>query len=146
MKLATWSGMSLMNMMNKMGPTTLPWGTPRPTADQIDVHPLTLTHCRLPLRKASNHLRIFPCIPSASIFLSDLWCGTESNALAKSRKIASTVSHCYKNDVQLFRASNICVVHDLWPTNECWYLNSKLFLFKWSSISSLTRNWWATML
>ena len=121
-ELVMLSGISFINITKRMGPMTLPCGTPLQTSDHADGAPFTVTRCRLPDTNASSHGNSFPLIPSASHFLiSRLW-GTLSKALAKSRYMTSMVSPASRSLVQRSSTSKICVVHDLFPTKACWNL------------------------
>ena len=81
---------SLMNIKNNNGPRTESWGTPLITFAHLDNLPLIFNLCLLPPSQFFIHLVKCPSIPCASSFLSNLACGTLSNALSKSRWITST--------------------------------------------------------
>ena len=82
--LAT-DGKSLMKMLNKTGPRTLPCGMPLVTSHVSDVFSFTTTRWLRPVRYVSIHLMRHPPMPLALIFDSRRWCGTLSNALRKSK-------------------------------------------------------------
>ncbi len=60
----------------------------------------SMTLCSLPTRKALVHFSRFPRIPRS------LWCGTESNALEKSRNIAWVVEFVLIADDQSLMICN----------------------------------------
>ncbi len=97
MKLVIWFGMSFIKTTNKIGPMTLPCGTPLATSDQLEAHPITTTRCLLPLRNGAIQLRIFPAMPRALILLRGLWCVTESKAFVKSRYMVSCLCNDFQN-------------------------------------------------
>ena len=76
---------SLINMRNRTGPRTLPWGTPNNTLSQSDSLPLTLTLCFLLVSHSLIYQPTLPSIPCAVTFFNSLSVGTLSKALAKSR-------------------------------------------------------------
>ena len=54
-ELRTDSFMSLINIMKRIGPRTVPWGTPITTLATDDFTPLTATYWSLSNRKDSIH-------------------------------------------------------------------------------------------
>ena len=83
--LCTPSSRSLMNIRKRVGPRTDPCGTPLVTSVQSEYLPFITTLCFLP----SSHCWIQPfTLPSTPIEATlsiNLWWGTLSKALAKSR-------------------------------------------------------------
>ena len=51
--------MSLINMRNKIGPNTVPWGTPLRISEMREWQPSTTTDCWRLERKDSIHFTIF---------------------------------------------------------------------------------------
>ena len=81
--------MSLMRIKNKMGPRTVPWGTPLMTEDFIDLTPFAIMICSLLFRNENNQCPNNPSIRrSFSLWHSIPW-STLSKALEKSRYITS---------------------------------------------------------
>ena len=70
----TWSWRSLMNSMNRMGPRTVPWGTPIKISAKREWCPSSTTHCFLSVRKDRIQLTIFSLNPYfCSFSRSKLW-------------------------------------------------------------------------
>lgn len=76
--------MSIISIRNNSRPRTDTWGTTNNTHTLTDKRLFTLTHCCLFLKKASNHLRIFPVMFSALIFCSSIMWSTLSNTFETS--------------------------------------------------------------
>ena len=83
--LVTLSGRSLINKINEAGPSTHTCRIPLRTCVHSDESPFTSTRCRM----LSNNFWIQSnnCLfnPYLLNFRSNLWCGTRSKALLKSR-------------------------------------------------------------
>lgn len=82
-------GRSLIYMRNKRGASTDPWGTPDVTGRELERLFLIETNWERLVRNAVIHARMLGCKFSWESFSNRRLCGTVSNALAKSRKIAS---------------------------------------------------------
>ena len=72
-----------------MGAITEPCGTPLITGAQSEYIPSYTTRCFLSFKNVSIQMFTGPVIPYLSSFWISLWCGTLSNALAKSIMITS---------------------------------------------------------
>ena len=79
----------VMKIRNKTGPKTDPCGTPLVTSLHPELWPFIHTFCFLPFNQSFIQSQTFPSIPCASILLNNLWCGTLSNAFAKSKYMTS---------------------------------------------------------
>ena len=71
---------SLINIKNKTGPSTEPWGTPLMTCCQLELEPSSLIFCHLSFNHASIQLQTTPSMPCARSFNRRRWWGTLSNA------------------------------------------------------------------
>ena len=111
-----------MNIKNKNGSKTVPWGTPQSTEEA----PSTLTCCDLSERNALIQLSVVPLIPSKLSFESR-WCGTLSKAFEKYKMIRSCwiplssdmASSCFKD--------KSCVSQLLLARKPCWQSVSMVF-------------------
>ena len=72
-----------------MGAITEPCGTPLITGAQPEYIPSHAMRCFLSFKNFSTQVFTGPLIPYLSSFWISLWCGTLSNALAKSIIITS---------------------------------------------------------
>ena len=113
------SGRSLMNIRNRIGPSMLPCGIPLTTSAHVDLPPLTITLCFLPVRKLSIQRNNLPRIPYASAFFRRRWCGTLSKALWKSRYTMSILPPSSSMLLQISIISNSCVTQDLPLLKPC---------------------------
>jgi len=77
--------MSLMNNRNKVGPSTLPYGTPLVTQTEWEWESPSFTLWALACRNSVNQLSKLPVIAYARSFTSSLGWETESNAFLKSK-------------------------------------------------------------
>ena len=59
----TLSGRSLMWHRNRIGPKTVPWGTPETIVVSPDDSPSMMVRIDLAVRKFLSHLCVFPLIP-----------------------------------------------------------------------------------
>ena len=67
-------GRSFMNIINSIGPRSLPWGIPDMTSAQSDVSLLRITLCCLLFKQFMIHVNTVPCIPMPFILcISFLW-------------------------------------------------------------------------
>ena len=71
-RLLTTSGMSLMKIINKRGPRTLPCGMLLMTCVSREDTPAIETFCLLPMRNDLTHVIIFPLMPYPYTFLTSL--------------------------------------------------------------------------
>ena len=78
----------------------VPCGTPKVTGDQSEWMPGITTFCFLFARKFLNHRRSDPLIPYRFNFRSKRSRATLSNALARSRKIASVALELFLDTAQ----------------------------------------------
>ena len=85
MELMRLESRSLMKMAKRTGPKTDPRGTPLDTAFQADLYPSIQTRCLLPCNHSCIQAKTFPPIPCFSSLSNNRWCGTLSNAFAKSK-------------------------------------------------------------
>ena len=83
--------MSLIYVMNKKGPSTVPWGTPDKTSAQPDFSPFTWTRWERPRRNDLIHSKVLFRTPKLWNLCSNLWWGTLSKAFEKSSKRASVL-------------------------------------------------------
>lgn len=90
-------------------------------------YPLTLTICLHRVKKSLIHLRSFPCISYTSIFVLNLWCGTVSNALEKSKYILSITPPLAVSSANLSRYCKRCVTVDLQLINPNCFFDNKSF-------------------
>lgn len=86
----TQLGKSLINIRKSRGPSTLPWGTPDVTWAIEELEPLTAVDWTRDERKSLIHAKTWGLILRCDNLSSNLWWGTRSNALEKSRNKAST--------------------------------------------------------
>src|SRR5664279_3164499 len=86
-RISEWTllAMSLMYRRKRRGPRTVPCGTSDVTGSQEDFEPLIVTRCSRFLKKEEIHASVLPRIPYDISFTMSRWCGTESNALLKSK-------------------------------------------------------------
>ena len=82
--LVTSSGMSFINNMNNVGPSTEPCGMQLFTAPHFDCTPPNTNLCLLLWRNDFIQCNTFPVIQNTSILTADRSCGTVSNDLANS--------------------------------------------------------------
>ena len=80
--VATSLSMSPINIRNRRGPITEPWGTPDKTGLGEDLTPLTTTVWDRLLRKLCSHWPSCPPMPMASSFFRVIPRSSLSNALA----------------------------------------------------------------
>ena len=76
-------------MINKIGPSIVPWGTPEITGDQSELLPLNTTRCLLFVKKFLIHSNRGPSIPCRCSFSNKCSCDTLSKALERSKKMIS---------------------------------------------------------
>ena len=69
-ELTIYSFMSLIKIMKRIGPVTVPWGTPLITLETDDFTPFTATYWSLSSRKDSIHWNTLPVTPKALSFFS----------------------------------------------------------------------------
>ena len=81
---------SLIKIINRIGPKTLPCGTPPRTSHQPKDLPLTRTFCRRWVRKLVSHFSMFPRMPYDWILARSPLVCTVSNVFAKSLAFSST--------------------------------------------------------
>ena len=74
---------------NRIGPKTVPCGTPESTVTRSDCIPSTTTRCLRCFRKLEIQVQILSSMPSCLSLLSKPSCGTVSNALEKSKTAMS---------------------------------------------------------
>ena len=114
-------------MRKRRGPRTVPWGTPERTGDGSDLAPSTSTVCVLLVRKEWIHFNIWGPIPSDDAFARRILWSTLSNALLKSKRMASVwlleLSVCAKSLAVVIS----CVSQLLAFLNPCWRGVIRLF-------------------
>jgi len=93
----TTSWISLIYNKKSNGPKTEPCGTSELTGNHEDCEPHMVTLWKRHVRKERIYLRSVPNMPKASSLSSNLSWGTESNALANSRKRQWTELRSSKN-------------------------------------------------
>ena len=81
--------------MNKMGPSSVPWGTPEITGDQSEQLPLNTTRCLLFVKEFLIHINREPSILCRCSFSNKRSCGTPSKALERSKKMISICCERY---------------------------------------------------
>jgi hypothetical protein len=104
---------SLINMINKLGSSTEPWGTPADVLIRVDDMPFNTTHCFLLDKYDLNHSKRQPHIPKdiPSLCIKPR-CHTLSKALQMSRKTVCTSTPYSKAD------RNISLITISWFTVE----------------------------
>ena len=83
-------GKSFINIINNNEPRMEPWGTPRSIKQSSEFSPLRDTYCCLPVKYDWNQLRATPRTPYTPILSSNKLWSTQSNALLKSRNVATS--------------------------------------------------------
>ena len=81
---------SLIMIIKRIGPRTVPWGTPDSTGEGVEIAPFAETCCVLLERNVWSQTPTLPPIRAAFSFLQRMAWSTLSKALAKSRYIVST--------------------------------------------------------
>jgi hypothetical protein len=104
---------SLMKMRNRMGPRTLPCGTPDSTSVHEEYLPFSTTLCFRPVSQLLIQASVFCLMPCALSFSRSLSLGTLSKALAKSRKTTSNGLPESITSIAFSRNSSRFVQHDL---------------------------------
>ena len=108
--------MSAVYSRNKSGPRTLPWGTPDDNAATMEVIPLKMTCCVLPVKNDANHERTVPVNPNElSSRWSRIWWSTVSNAADMSRSPSNVTlpssAAAKMSDITLRTAVSVDVAH-----------------------------------
>ena len=124
------SGKSLIYIKNRTGPRTLPWGTPLTTSSHPDLASPTRTLWRRPVRNDLIQLYNRPRIPYEYNLLNRRSCGTESNALAKSKYTTSIGFRLSSISVYLLITVISWDTQERPATNPCWCLLRACFS-KW---------------
>ena len=129
--------MSLIMMMNRIGPRTVPWGTPDVTGDGLDRAPFPETCWVLLVRKVWSQGPIFPSILNYFNLEHRMEWSTLSNALEKSRYTES----------RSFPDSSTLVIVSVWKSNwerverpfkkPCWYCRRRLLSSRWVTMAFL---------
>ncbi len=122
---------SLMKIRKRMGPSTLPCGTPERTSAHDENFPLRTTRCFLPESQFRILVRTRPLTPWARSFSSSLSLGTLSNALAalaKSRNITSKGFPASITLVVFSKNSRRFVLHGFPGIKPCWLGFSRMLL------------------
>ena len=88
-------GRSFMNIINSIGPRTLPWGIPDITSAKSDMS-LRITLCCLLLNKFMIHVNTAPCIPCPLFYLLVFYGGLCQMLLRNPCKLCPTVSLDHK--------------------------------------------------
>ena len=117
-----------------MGAITEPCGTPLITGAQSEYIPSHAMRCFLSLKNFSTQVFTGPVIPYFSSFWISLWCGTLSNALAKSIIITSVCLPPLRlARISCVRASNCVSVYRFFR-NPCCLSKRNLLASSWFSM------------
>ena len=100
-------------MINKIGPSIVPWGTSEITGDQSEQLPLNTTRCLLFVKKFLIHSNREPSIPCRCIFSNKRSCGTLSKALETSKKTISVCCEGLQDFAQSLQHVGNCANVDL---------------------------------
>ena len=109
MFICTSLGISLMKIINNMGPITEPCGTPLKTSFHCESFPATFTHCVLFFKKDFIHSSISPVNPRLSILTINLSWATQKplrNLCISHRTILPPQS--YLSSLQGIIAAGLC--------------------------------------
>ena len=125
-------------IVNKIGPSTEPWGTPYFNVTGVDVHDPIWTVCVWSLRYDSNHLRATPLIPKDWFNrFNNFWWSMVSNAALKSSSTKWPLPHCQRLEVNHFVHEGVlslccevvCKQTEISHTS-CWFSNALLIEHK----------------
>ncbi len=111
---------SFINIRNRRGPSTEPWGTPLFTILSLERWPPIFTQNALFFRNSSNQPLILRWIPSATIYLTSRQCYTESKAFEKPEYTTSTGSPWSVMPVITSSATIRFVRHERLSMNPCY--------------------------
>ena len=100
-------------MINKIGPSIVPWGTPEITGEQSEQLPFSTTRCLLFVQKFLIHSNREPSILCSCSFSDKHSCGTLSKALQRSKKMISVFDHYYRPCPKLLNRERISGVFTL---------------------------------
>ena len=121
-------------IVNKIGPSTEPWGTPYLNVADVDVHDLILTVCVRSLRYDSNLLRATPLIPKDwFIRFNNFWWSMVLYAALKSSSAKWPHHQCQRLGVDHFVHEGVlplccevvCKQTEIFHTS-CWFSNALL--------------------
>ena len=143
-------------IVNKIGPSTEPWGTPYFNVTGVDVHDPIWTVCVRSLRYDSNHLRATPLIPKDWFNrFNNFWWSMVSNAALKSsstKMAPPSLSTAWSRSFCTQRSATVsgpfphgAVLHCYWGHNRQWrqikgsfvVWDLKTLLLEWDPLSEV---------
>ena len=136
-RLFTTDDKSFINNKNKVGPSTLPWGTPLTILIGSDKALLIFTCWDLSVRNAVIHFKRLPRILYNESLNNNFECDTESNAFWKLIYITSVIRWLSSAVLQSLVDSKRFVHVERLLRKPCWLGDIMLYLFRYSTICEL---------